>query len=98
MALEQSANKPAMRIVKNDDGSLLDRDGAERSAAESTVCEFCFGTGVEVVPGRGARPCRCQTQDSRRKFLDAARIPRRYANCSLDNFKTEPNSSQHTAL
>jgi DNA replication protein DnaC len=87
-----------MRIVKNGDSSAIDSEYVDRPVAEGTVCESCFGTGVEVVPGKGARPCRCQRQDSRRKFLEAARIPRRYANCSLDNFKTEPNSSQHTAL
>src|SRR4030095_14585310 len=65
---------------------------------EVEVCEHCFGTGVEIVEGKGARPCRCRASDSKRKALAAARIPARYSNCSLDNFKSEPNSSQNLAF
>jgi len=54
--------------------------------AEPLVCEFCYGTGIEVVAGRGARKCRCRTQDSRAKLLAAARIPKRYDQCSLQNY------------
>lgn len=54
---------------------------------ESTpVCQLCFGTGLEVVPGRGARRCECRTQDSRAKLVASARIPRRYEHCTLQNF------------
>ncbi|MDQ2855391.1 MAG: ATP-binding protein [Acidobacteriota bacterium] len=62
------------------------------------MCSLCNGTGVEVIAGKGARPCACRGQDSRRLFLDSARIPRRYANCTLENFKTEANSAQDNAL
>ncbi len=65
---------------------------AEPSSAdevtEVTVCEFCFGTGVEVVPDRGARPCKCRTAPSKQKVLKGARIPDRYSGCSLQNYKT----------
>jgi DNA replication protein DnaC len=95
----ETANKTAIRIVKNDnEGPETQSDKAQNSPAESTVCEVCFGTGVEVVPGKGARPCSCQAQDARRKFLEATRIPRRYANCTIENFKTEVNKSQSNAL
>jgi DNA replication protein DnaC len=72
----------------------------ERSegSAESEVCPLCFGTGAEVVPGKGARPCSCRAVESKRKSLEAARIPRRYSACSLDNFKSEPNSSPNIAF
>jgi DNA replication protein DnaC len=69
-----------------------------KSAEKGEVCEICFGTGVEVIPGKGARPCSCRARDSKQKTLAAARIPRRYATCSLDNFKSEPNSSQNIAF
>lgn len=65
---------------------------------DSEVCPSCFGTGVEVVPGKGAKPCSCRTTDSRKRSLAAARIPRRYGSCSLDNFKSEPNSSPNIAF
>jgi DNA replication protein DnaC len=54
--------------------------------AEPAVCRFCFGTGMEVVAGRGARRCRCRTKNSQAKLLEAARIPRRYEQCSLQNY------------
>src|SRR6266853_1335014 len=94
----ETPNKPAMRIVKNlDEGFESRLDKAQNSPAEPTVCEVCFGTGVEVVRGKGARPCHCLAQDSRRKFLESARIPRRYARCTLETFKYQSNSSQYKA-
>jgi len=67
-------------------------------SGEAVICERCFGTGMEVVPGRGARPCGCRRQDSRGRLLDAARIPPRYAECSLDNYNSDSNSSQNFAF
>src|SRR5947209_3604490 len=56
------------------------------------VCSFCYGTGMEVVPGKGARRCRCRTQDARAKLLETARIPRRYEECSLANYQPAANN------
>ncbi|MBV9957167.1 MAG: ATP-binding protein [Acidobacteria bacterium] len=50
------------------------------------VCASCYGTGMEVVPGKGARPCHCRKQEQRAKWLEAARIPRRYEKCSFQNY------------
>ena len=55
-------------------------------AAEPEVCQFCFGSGMEVVAGKGARRCRCRTQSAQSKLVEAARIPRRYDECSLQNY------------
>ncbi|MBA3321986.1 MAG: ATP-binding protein [Pyrinomonadaceae bacterium] len=60
--------------------------------AEPVVCSFCFGTGMEVVPVKGARRCRCRTHDARKKLLEAARIPRRYEECSLVNYQPANNN------
>ena len=68
-----------------------------KSSHDIEVCPVCFGTGVEILP-KGARPCGCRATDSKRKAFNAARIPRRYAGCSLDNFKSEPDSSQDIAF
>jgi DNA replication protein DnaC len=73
-------------------------DPEELKSARTEVCEICFGTGVEVVPLKGARPCSCRAQDSRQRSMLASRIPVRYASCSLDNFKSQPNSSQNIAF
>lgn len=54
--------------------------------AEPAVCQFCFGTGMEVIPGKGAKRCRCRTQQGQTRLLEAARIPRRYEHCSLNTF------------
>lgn len=66
-----------------------------RDAEVPATCPRCFGTGMEVVPGKGARRCGCRDEDHRTKFLDAARIPRRYDNCSLQNYyPAQGNGSQ----
>ncbi|HMG74363.1 MAG TPA: ATP-binding protein [Pyrinomonadaceae bacterium] len=41
---------------------------------------------MEVVPGEGARRCRCQSPDHRQRLLRAARIPERYKHCEIQNF------------
>lgn len=69
-----------------------------QSNSEIPVCEMCFGTGMEIVPEKGARPCSCRAQESRRKLFAAARIPARYAECSLDNYRSDPNSSANLAF
>src|SRR3982750_2464662 len=67
--------------------------------AEPTVCQFCFGSGMEVVAGKGARRCFCRTQNAQGKLLEAARIPRRYSECSLENYKpAKGNGSQLLAF
>lgn len=54
--------------------------------AAANVCSFCYGTGMEVVPGKGARRCRCRDKDRQVKLFEAAHIPRRYEQCSLSNY------------
>lgn len=70
------------------------------AAAEPAVCSFCFGTGVEVVAGKGARRCRCRALDARAKLLEAASTPRRYTECSLSNYRPakDNNGSQLRAF
>jgi DNA replication protein DnaC len=61
------------------------------------VCQICFGSGMEIVPGKGARPCSCQHQSTQGGILDRARLPKRYAGCHINNFS--PNDpSQVKAL
>ncbi len=92
----ENTQKPALRIVEVE--SPDQSAAGDKALTALSVCPLCFGTGVEVVSGKGARPCTCRGQDSRRLFVDAARIPRRYLNCTLENFKASPNSAQQTAL
>lgn len=60
--------------------------GGPVATEQPAVCRSCFGSGMEVVEGRGARRCRCRTKNSQAKMIEAARIPRRYDQCSLQNF------------
>ena len=62
----------------------------------STVCSFCYGTGMEVVPGKGARRCRCRNCERQAKLLAAAHLPRRYESCSFANY--HPMSGNGTQL
>jgi DNA replication protein DnaC len=60
-----------------------------RPADDAVNCPHCYGTGMEVVTGKGARRCSCRIGDARAKLLEAARIPRRFARCSLTNYHPE---------
>ena len=61
-------------------------DQREYSANQPEVCPRCYGTGIEVVAGNGARRCRCRAEKRLTKLLAAARIPRRYRGCSFSNY------------
>ena len=50
------------------------------------ACPLCHGSGLEVVSGKGARRCACRKEEQRGRLLEAARIPARYAECSLQNY------------
>jgi DNA replication protein DnaC len=64
------------------------RQGSGRFVEEP--CPFCFGTGMEVITGKGARRCRCRAGERRAKLIEAARIPPRYEHCSLANYRVAP--------
>src|SRR5687767_5561727 len=68
-------------------GEILETPaGREQS---DSVCPLCFGTGMEIVPGKGARRCSCRSQDRRTSLLTSARIPPRYEHCVLSNYQAE---------
>jgi DNA replication protein DnaC len=56
------------------------------NVVEFAECQLCSGTGWESVEGKGARPCRCRAVERRRQLLADARIPKRYAECSFENY------------
>ena len=68
-------------------------------AEEPSVCPACHGTGMEVVPGKGARRCRCRAEGRKSKLMKEALIPRRYSECSLESYKpAQGNASQLLAF
>ncbi len=62
------------------------------ATADPLSCTLCFGTGMEVVMGKGARRCRCRMSNVQTKLLEAACIPRRYSECSLLNYHPANNN------
>ena len=62
------------------------------STEQPAVCSSCFGTGMEMVEGKGARRCRCRVQESQSRLFEGARLPRRYTDCSLANYYPAPDS------
>ena len=75
--------------------SAVPPDPAPGAAPEGTrnepaACAYCFGTGMEVVVGCGARRCRCRAEERRQRLLGAARIPRRSERCTLANYRPDP--------
>jgi DNA replication protein DnaC len=89
-----SANSNARRLVVVPDVEELNSARRVESAtAEPVVCSFCYGTGMEVIPGNGARRCRCRALNAQTRLFEAARIPRRYEQCSLSNYQPAKNNS-----
>jgi DNA replication protein DnaC len=86
-----SANAQRLVVVPDAEESNSFQPQVSTIAAP-VVCSLCFGSGMEVVRGKGARRCRCRTQDARAKLIEAARIPRRYEECSLGNYQPANNN------
>jgi len=88
-----STNSNAQRLVVVPDAEEINFEShASSTTAEPVVCSFCFGTGMEVVAGKGARRCSCRTRDVQAKLFEAARIPHRYSECSLSNYHPASNN------
>lgn len=59
------------------------------------ACEYCSGTGWEPVEGRGVKVCRCKVQEQKKNLLVKANIPKRYEDCSFDNFHPQGKDEPH---
>jgi DNA replication protein DnaC len=81
-----------MSSAKNDQNkasAAVQLMAPDQSAA--LECPRCFGTGMEVVPGEGARRCRCQSSDQHDRLAQSARIPPRYQHCTLQGYEAADN-------
>ncbi len=92
-------------MVNSIHGSSESRSNSnETTRPESVVCQFCFGTGTRLEPAeggtsggiKGAVICECRRSNSGTRFLDAARIPPRFRECSFHNYYPK-NDSQYFA-
>ena len=60
-------------------------------------CPKCFGTGMEVVKGKGARICSCRKLRSQHGQFESVRLPKRYDGFHFGNYNPQ-NESQTIAL
>lgn len=60
-------------------------------------CAVCLGTGIEIVIGKGARPCQCRSRNRHTTLLDKVNLPARYSKCHFHSYKPE-NPSQERAF
>jgi DNA replication protein DnaC len=72
-----------------------ERDRFTQPASET--CSKCFGSGLEVVPGKGARVCECRRKDAHSIRLTKARIPKRYEKCHFNTYDHKLTDSQKKA-
>ena len=63
-------------------------------ADDSSVCPKCLGSGMEIVPGKGARQCACQKRSRQTSPFERMRIPQRYVRCHLNSYNPVGNSQQ----
>ena len=58
----------------------------ENNHHQAPNCAYCFGTGWELVAGQGVKRCRCRNVNRNAQLYAAARIPKRYDQCSFENY------------
>ena len=64
------------------------------------LCPICEGAGLRLVERadgtRVAQPCDCRIARRSTRMIEQARIPQRYAHCTLDSYDTQFPSSNRT--
>jgi DNA replication protein DnaC len=60
-----------------------------KTEAKSAVCSLCDDTGWKPTPNGRVVKCDCRLRQRGATIEEAARIPRRYAKCSFENFSTD---------
>ncbi|MCC6327422.1 MAG: ATP-binding protein [Acidobacteria bacterium] len=93
---KEAPKKHSLRAVPNDAERPKAADIVEPSASD--ICPKCYGSGMEVVPGLGARICECRKRDAHSVRLAKARIPKRYEKCHFNSYQSTANESQKRAL
>jgi len=87
-----------LRILKpTGDASQDAAPTGQQKDPNAWICPRCFGTGMEIIPDRGARRCDCQTSDQLRRLFHNARIPARYQHCTLANYDAGDSESKWVA-
>ncbi len=92
MSQEKAKNHNLKAVPKT-----VDAEDTDRLGEATDECQKCFGTGMELVPGKGARICSCRKLRSRHGQFEGVRLPKRYDGFHFGNFKPQ-NDSQKIAL
>src|SRR3954453_686975 len=87
MTSPEKAKSKRLRMVENGGEPPRSEEPRPQKASDQVSCPRCFGTGMEVVPGEGARRCDCQTISQHERLFQNARIPARYRHCTLANYE-----------
>lgn len=91
---KEKARKHNLSAVPDSKTEIAADDSFYRSAENDDVCPKCFGLGIEIVAGKGARPCECGKRDLQTRSLGRARLPERYSKCHFHNFIAKSPAQQ----
>ncbi len=96
---QERAKIHSLFAVPNTVEDAPERDfyNAPETGDEPEICPKCYGSGMEVVAGKGARRCECRKQKSHTNQLDKTRIPKRYEECHFHSYRIL-NPSQERAF
>ncbi len=98
MPQEKATMHPLFAVPKTAQAAPeRDSYNAPDASGEPEVCPLCYGSGMEIVAGKGARPCQCRKQKSHSNLIEKARIPKRYVDCHFHSYRVL-NPSQERAF
>src|SRR5580765_3148626 len=99
MSQTEKSKQKRLRILKTPAAEERPTESAAAPSPQpaSGVCPRCFDTGLEIIPGEGARRCECQTSDHYQRLFQNARIPARYQHCTLANYDAGDSESKWIA-
>src|ERR1051325_647992 len=98
MSPTEKSKQKRLRILKTPaEEPSIGNAAAHSPISAPAVCDRCFGTGLEIIPGEGARRCDCQTSDHYQRLFQNARIPARYQHCTLANYDAGDSESKWIA-
>lgn len=86
----ERAKSHNLKAVPNPSG---DSESSEISEP-SDECPKCFGAGLEIIAGKGARPCICRKLRSQHGQFESVRLPRRYDGFHFHNYKPQTASQE----
>ena len=91
MAITNPDEMPDAGPPDEDRSSGPARDGALVMLASliDSPCAKCHGTKWEVIEGKGARPCSCQSEARKTILLNQAGIPARFHRATFNTYKPD---------